>query len=56
MSAVLPVVLMAFAGVLLGGAWSLHRQGAARGNVAVLGVLSAVALIAGILWLLPGDG
>jgi hypothetical protein len=46
---------MGLAGVLLGGAWSLHRQGAARANVALLGVLAAVALAGGILWLLPGD-
>ena len=56
MSSVLPVALMALAGVLVGGAWSLHRQGAPRANVAVLGVLAAVAFTGGILWLLPGDG
>jgi hypothetical protein len=54
-SAVLPIALMALAGVLVGGAWSLHRQGAARATVAVVGVLAAVALAGGILWLLPGD-
>jgi hypothetical protein len=55
-SSVLPVVLMALAGILVGGAWSLHKQGAARGTVALLGVLAAVALAGGILWLLPGEG
>jgi hypothetical protein len=46
---------MALAGVLVGGAWSLHRQGAARVHVMILAVLAAVALPGGILWLLPGD-
>lgn len=55
MSSALPVALMALAGILVGGAWSLHRQGAARLNVMLLGVLAAVALAGGILWLLPGD-
>jgi hypothetical protein len=56
MRTLLPVALMALAGVLVGGAWSLYRQGAPRANVAVLGVLGAMALAGGILWLLPGDG
>ena len=56
MRTILPVALMALAGVLVGGAWSLYRQGAPRANVAVLGVLGAMALAGGILWLLPGDG
>jgi hypothetical protein len=55
MSSVLPVALMALAGVLVGGAWSMHKQGAARGTVVLLGVLAVVAFAGGILWLLPGD-
>jgi hypothetical protein len=55
MRTVLPVVLMALAGVLVGGAWSMHKQGAGRGVVALLAVLAVVALAGGILWLLPGD-
>jgi hypothetical protein len=54
-SSALPVALMGLAGVLVGGAWSLHRQGAARGNVVALAALAVVALVGGILWLLPGD-
>jgi len=54
-SSVLPVALMALAGVLAGGAWSLHRQGAARGTVVIVGALAVVALAAGIAWLMPGD-
>jgi hypothetical protein len=55
-SMVLPVVLIALAGLLLGGAVSLHRQGAGRGAVGVLAVLAALAAAGGALWLLPGDG
>jgi membrane protein DedA with SNARE-associated domain len=55
-SSVLPVALMALAGVLVGGAWSLHKQGAARGAVVMVAVLALVALAGGILWLIPGDG
>jgi hypothetical protein len=53
MSSAVPVALMALAGVLVGGAWSVHRQGAGRGPVVVLGALAAVSLAAGVLWLLP---
>jgi hypothetical protein len=55
MSTVLPIALLALAGVLLGGAWSLHRQGAARGTVALLALLAVVALAGGVLWLIPGQ-
>ena len=56
MSSAVPVALMGLAGVLVGGAWSMHRQGAGRGSVAVFGVLAVAALAGGVLWLLPGDG
>jgi len=55
MSSVMPVALMALAGVLVGGAWSMHKQGASRATIVVLGVLAAVALAGGILWLIPGE-
>lgn len=54
MGSVLPVVLFALAGVLVGGAWSVHRQGASRGVVIGLAVLAVLAAGGGILWLLPG--
>lgn len=54
MGSVLPVVLFALAGILVGGAWSVHRQGGSRGMVVALGVLALLALGGGILWLLPG--
>ncbi|WP_189043533.1 hypothetical protein [Micromonospora sonchi] len=56
MRAVLPTLLLIFAGVLVGGALSLHRQGAPRGAVVVTGLLAVLATAAGVLWLLPGDG
>lgn len=56
MSTVLSLALFALAGVLVGGAWSMYRQGASRGAVAVLGFLAALALAGGILWLWPGGG
>lgn len=55
MRTVLPVLLFALAGVLAGGTWSLHRQGAGRVAILVTGLLTALTLIGGILWLLPGD-
>jgi hypothetical protein len=51
---VLPVALMALAGVLIGGAWSMYKQGAGRRVVGMLAALAAVALAGGILWLIPG--
>lgn len=48
-----PVVLCAVGGALLGGAWSLRGQGAGKVAVALVGVLGLVALAAGVLWLLP---
>jgi hypothetical protein len=49
----LPIVLLAVAGVLLGGAYSLLRQGASRGAVGVVGLLGVVSAIGGVLWLIP---
>ncbi|MGK5520101.1 hypothetical protein ACSNN9_12170 [Micromonospora sp. URMC 107] len=55
MGGVLPSLLLILAGVLVGGAWSLHRQGAPRGAVVVTALLAALATAAGVLWLLPGE-
>jgi len=49
----LPVVLCAAGGVLLGGAWSLRSQGAAQGIVALVALFGLLALAAGIVWMLP---
>ena len=53
MSSFLPVLLLGVAGLLVGGAVSVYRQGGSRGTVGVLGVLGVIAAAAGILWLVP---
>lgn len=56
MRSLLPIVLFALAGVLVGGAWSMHRQGASRGGIALVGGLAVLAAAGGVLWLVPGGG
>ncbi|MFC0504526.1 hypothetical protein [Micromonospora costi] len=56
MSAVLPVLLLVLAGVLVGGVWSLYRQGAPRGAVVTTALMAVLATVGGVLWLLPGGG
>jgi hypothetical protein len=56
MNTILPLILMGLAGLLAGGAWSLHRQGAGRVPVLVLAVLATAALAGGIAWLWPAGG
>ncbi|WDZ84322.1 hypothetical protein [Micromonospora cathayae] len=53
MSGVLPSLLLILGGVLIGGVWSLHRQGAPKGAVVVTALLAVLATAAGVLWLLP---
>jgi hypothetical protein len=53
---VLPTLLLILAGVLVGGTWSLYKQGAARAAVVVTGLLAVLATAGGLLWLLPGEG
>ncbi|MEU4567281.1 hypothetical protein [Micromonospora sp. NPDC023956] len=53
MDAVLPSLLLILAGLLVGGAVSLHRQGASRGVVVVTGLLALLATAGGVLWLIP---
>ncbi|MFI6781759.1 hypothetical protein [Micromonospora sp. NPDC050276] len=55
MGAVLPTLLLILAGVLVGGTWSLHRQGAPKGAVALTALLAVLATVGGVLWLLPGE-
>jgi hypothetical protein len=55
MRTVLPLLLFVLAGVLVGGAVSLYRQGAARRVTGLVAVLAMAALAGGILWLLPGE-
>ncbi|GIF77979.1 hypothetical protein [Asanoa siamensis] len=53
MSSVLPVLLLGVAGILCGGVYSLHKQGASRGVVGFVGLLAVLALVGGVLWLAP---
>lgn len=55
-SSLLPIALFALAGVLVGGAWSMHRQGAPRGAVGLVGALALLAATGGVLWLIPEGG
>jgi hypothetical protein len=48
-----PIATLALAGVLLGGAFSLHRQGAGKVAVSILGALAVLAGVGGLLWLIP---
>jgi hypothetical protein len=48
-----PVVLLALAGLLLGGAYSLLRQGSSKPLAAVIGGLGLLSGLGGVLWLLP---
>ncbi|GAB3941153.1 hypothetical protein GCM10027614_26010 [Micromonospora vulcania] len=54
MGAALPTLLLILAGVLVGGAWSLYRQGASRGAIVITALLAVLATVGGLLWLLPG--
>ncbi len=54
MSSVLPIALFALGGVLLGGAWSLRRQGAPTTAVVVLGLMALLAVVAAVLRLVYG--
>jgi hypothetical protein len=51
---VIPILLFAVGGVLLGGAWSMRGQGASKAVVLVLVVLAGLAVAGGVLWLFPG--
>ncbi|MFG1870914.1 hypothetical protein [Micromonospora arborensis] len=55
MGAALPTLLLILAGVLVGGAWSLYRQGASKGAIVVTALLAVLATVGGVLWLLPGE-
>ncbi|MET8351294.1 MULTISPECIES: hypothetical protein [unclassified Micromonospora] len=53
---VLPTLLLILAGVLVGGVWSLYRQGAPQAAVVVTALLAVLATAGGVLWLLPDSG
>jgi hypothetical protein len=52
-SAVWPILLLGFAGILVGGAVSLRKQGANPVAVGIVGLLALVAAAGGVLWLIP---
>ncbi len=56
MRSVLPILLLLLAGLLVGGTWSLYKQGASRRAVLITGLLAALAIAGGLLRLLPGEG
>ncbi|MFY1672198.1 hypothetical protein ACN27G_19890 [Plantactinospora sp. WMMB334] len=56
MSSLLPVALFALSGVLIGGLWSMRRQGSSGAVIGLMAVLALLAAVGGVLWLLPGDG
>lgn len=56
MGRALPTLLLILAGILVGGTWSLYKQGASRRAVLITGLIAALATVGGLLWLLPGEG
>jgi hypothetical protein len=54
-SGLIPILLFALAGVLLGGSWSLYKQGSHKAVVLAVGVMGLVAAAGGVAWLMPGD-
>jgi hypothetical protein len=53
MSSIWPVLLLGLAGLLVGGAVSLRRQGSGPVPVGIVALLGVVAAVGGILWLIP---
>jgi hypothetical protein len=51
MTTVLPILMLGLAGLLIGGAISVRRQGGGSLPVVVLGLLGTVAAVAGIFWM-----
>jgi hypothetical protein len=50
-----PVLLLAVAGILVGGVISLARQGATKFSIGLVAALAVLALAGGIAWLLPDN-
>ncbi len=53
MGGIWPVLMLALAGILTGGAYSVYKQGGSKVAVTLLGVLAVVAGAGGVVWLLP---
>jgi hypothetical protein len=54
-SQIVPVLLLALAGMLVGGVVSLVKQRATTFSIALVAVLAVLAAAGGILWMIPGD-
>jgi hypothetical protein len=50
-SSFLPILLFGLGGILLGGAYSMRKQGAGTAPVVILLVFSLLAVASGVLWL-----
>jgi hypothetical protein len=53
MGGVWPLLLLAVAGILTGGAYSVHKQGGGKFVVSLLGALAVVSGLGGFFWLMP---
>jgi len=51
----IPILLFALAGILLGGTWSLYKQGSHKAVVVAVGVFGLLAAAGGVAWLMPGE-
>ncbi len=51
MATVVPILLIAFGGILVGGAVSLKQQEASKAVIVATWIAAAMALAGGILWL-----
>jgi hypothetical protein len=49
------IVLLAIAGILVGGIFSLAKQGANRVVLVGMGLAAALAAVGGVLWLVPAS-
>ena len=53
MRSVWPILLLGVAGILVGGAVSMKRQGASLVGVGIVAALAVLAAAGGVLWLIP---
>jgi hypothetical protein len=53
MGGVWPILLLAVAGILTGGAYSVHKQGGSKVAVSLLGGVALVSGLGGFFWFLP---
>jgi len=49
------VVLFVVAGFLVGGVYTLVKQGATKFSIGVVAALAALAVAGGVAWLVPGS-